>query len=41
MMREHGNIPVYSSAGLTGYHDEALVQSEGLIIGRKETIGKI
>lgn len=39
--RKNGNIPVYSSAGLTGYHDEALVQSEGLIIGRKGTIGKV
>src|SRR3990167_7007307 len=39
--RNKGNVPVYSSAGLTGYHDEALVQSEGLILGRKGTIGKI
>lgn len=36
-----GNIPVYSSAGLTGYHNIALVNSKGLIIGRKGTIGKV
>ncbi len=36
-----GEIPVYSSAGLTGYHNETLVDSEGLIIGRKGSIGKI
>ncbi len=39
--RVEGNIPVYSSAGLTGWHNEALVESEGLIIGRKGTIGKV
>src|SRR5665648_99836 len=39
--RVEGKIPVYSSAGLTGYHNEPLVNSEGLIIGRKGTVGKI
>jgi len=39
--RIEGKIPVYSSAGLTGYHNEPLVNSEGLIIGRKGTVGKI
>jgi len=39
--RVEGKIPVYSSAGLTGYHSETLVNSEGLIIGRKGTVGKI
>lgn len=39
--RVHGNIPVYSSAGVTGWHDKALVNSKGLIIGRKGTIGKV
>ena len=36
-----GDVPVYSSAGLTGYHNEPLVTSEGLIVGRKGTIGKV
>ena len=39
--RNCGDIPVYSSAGIIGYHNKALVQSEGLIIGRKGTIGKV
>jgi type I restriction enzyme S subunit len=39
--RNNGDIPVYSSAGLTGWHDKALVDSKGLIIGRKGTIGKV
>ncbi len=39
--RIEGNVPVYSSAGLTGYHNEPLVNSKGLIIGRKGTVGKV
>jgi type I restriction enzyme, S subunit len=39
--RIEGTIPVYSSAGLTGYHNEPLVNSRGLIVGRKGTVGKI
>ena len=36
-----GEIPVYSSAGLIDWHNEALVHSKGLIIGRKGTIGSV
>ncbi|MEY4210143.1 MAG: hypothetical protein RLZ92_522 [Pseudomonadota bacterium] len=39
--RVDGDIPVYSSAGLTGYHDMPLVNSKGLIVGRKGTVGKV
>ena len=39
--RIEGNVPVYSSAGITGYHNTALINSKGLIVGRKGTIGKI
>lgn len=39
--RIEGVFPVYSSAGLTGYHNEPLVNSKGLIVGRKGTIGKV
>lgn len=39
--RIEGNVPVYSSAGLTGYHNEALIDEKGLIIGRKGTVGKV
>jgi len=39
--RIEGNIPVYSSAGITGYHNEALVNSNGIIVGRKGTVGKV
>jgi len=40
-VRESGSVPVFSSAGLTGWHDIPLVNSEGIIIGRKGTIGTV
>ena len=39
--RIKGDIPVYSSAGITGWHNEPLVNSKGIIVGRKGTIGRI
>ncbi|ELZ5939371.1 restriction endonuclease subunit S [Providencia stuartii] len=39
--RIEGDIPVYSSAGITGYHNVPLVMSKGIIIGRKGTVGKV
>ena len=39
--RNIGEIPVYSSAGITGYHDVSLVDTAGIIIGRKGTVGSI
>jgi len=39
--RIKGNIPVFSSAGITGWHNEPLVNSKGIILGRKGTIGKV
>ncbi len=39
--RKKGNIPVYSSAGITGWHNTSLVNTNGIIIGRKGTIGSV
>ena len=39
--RKPGSVPVYSSAGLTGTHDTFLVNGEGIIVGRKGTVGKV
>ena len=39
--RKLGNIPVFSSAGITGLHDTPLVYNKGIIIGRKGTIGTV
>lgn len=36
-----GNVPVFSSAGQTGTHNKCLVNSEGIIVGRKGTVGKV
>lgn len=37
----NGNIPVYGSNGVIGYHDEAYVNQPGVIIGRKGTVGAL
>jgi len=39
--RVEGNVPVYGSGGLTGWHDEALVSGPGVIVGRKGTVGEV
>ena len=39
--RKEGEIPVYGSGGVTGYHDEALVPHGSIIVGRKGTVGSI
>jgi len=39
--RNNGTIPVYSSSGISGWHDEALVESEAIIIGRKGNVGSV
>jgi len=39
--RKAGNIPVYGSSGVVGVHDEATVNSQGIIIGRKGNVGSV
>ena len=39
--RKQGNIPVYGSNGIVGYHDEYLVKGPGIIVGRKGSVGEI
>ena len=39
--RVAGDIPAYSSAGITGSHNVALVQNKGIIVGRKDTVGTV
>jgi len=39
--RKKGDFPVYSSAGFIDLHSEPYVKSEGIIIGRKGTVGKV
>ena len=39
--RIKGNIPVYSSAGFSGWHNASLVESNGIIVGRKGNVGSV
>ena len=39
--RNAGKIKVFSSAGVTGYHDIPLVSEPSIIVGRKGTIGTV
>jgi type I restriction enzyme, S subunit len=39
--RQDGNVPVYGSNGIVGYHNEAFVNQEGIIVGRKGSAGNV
>ncbi len=39
--RRSGNIPVYGSNGVDGYHDEALTSGPTIIVGRKGSAGAV
>ena len=39
--RSPGPFPVYGSGGITGQHENFLVEGPGIIIGRKGTVGRI
>ncbi|NBB75220.1 MAG: restriction endonuclease subunit S [Bacteroidetes bacterium] len=39
--RRDGDVPVISSSGLSGYHDEAKVSGPGVITGRYGSIGEV
>lgn len=39
--RVDGDVPVYGSGGLTGWHNKSLVGGPGIIVGRKGTVGSI
>ena len=39
--RINGGIPVYSSAGITGWHNQSLINSKAIIVGRKGTVGTV
>jgi type I restriction enzyme, S subunit len=40
-VRRAGDVPVYGSNGIVGTHDEALVPTGGIIVGRKGTAGSV
>ena len=39
--RKTGRVPVFGSSGIVGTHNEAAVQSQGIVIGRKGHVGSI
>ena len=39
--RRQGSIPVVSSSGITGYHDEPRIQPPGVVTGRYGTLGEV
>lgn len=40
-LRVDGNIPVFGSNGIVGYHNESLVKGPGIIVGRKGSLGEV
>lgn len=40
-VRTPGSIPVYGSGGITGFHNQHLVEGPGIIVGRKGTVGSV
>jgi type I restriction enzyme S subunit len=39
--RKNGDYPVYGSSGVIGWHDVALAQGPGIIVGRKGNVGSV
>jgi type I restriction enzyme S subunit len=39
--RRPGDVPVYGSGGVSGSHDQPLVEGPGVIVGRKGTVGSV
>lgn len=39
--RIHGEIPIISSSGITGYHNSAKVEGPGVVTGRYGTLGEV
>lgn len=40
-VRDHGDIPVYGSNGICGYHSTPLLTERGIVVGRKGTAGSV
>jgi len=36
-----GIYPIYGSGGIVGYHNQAIVNGLGIIVGRKGSIGTV
>ena len=39
--RKQGDVPVYGSGGIGGFHNVSLVSGPGVIVGRKGSVGSV
>jgi len=39
--RKQGNVPVFGSSGIIGFHNKYLCSSSGIIVGRKGNVGSV
>ena len=39
--REEGEVPIYSSTGICGYHNKSMVKGPGVVTGRSGTLGVV
>jgi len=39
--RRGGEVPVYGSSGVVGYHNESYVKGSGIVVGRKGNVGSV
>jgi len=39
--RKGGDVPVYGSSGIIGFHNESLAKGPGIIVGRKGNVGSV
>ena len=39
--RQEGNVPIYGSMGINGYHNKAKVSGPGIVTGRSGTLGEV
>jgi type I restriction enzyme S subunit len=39
--RKEGEFPIYGGGGITGYHDQAMIQPPGVVTGRYGTVGEV
>lgn len=39
--RQQGQYPVYGSNGVVGYHNQAIIKTPGIVVGRKGTVGSV
>ena len=39
--RRAGDVPVFGSSGIVGYHDAAIAKGPGIVVGRKGNVGSV